>query len=67
MKNLVPILMLELYERIAVDTKKQFHYDKHTNLWAWTAKGFYPTGDDFEFESRYDALVNSVEPYTNHN
>lgn len=52
---------LERYEQIAKDIKKEFHYEKSTGLWHWSDRDKEFWSDDFN--SRFDALKDAVEPY----
>jgi hypothetical protein len=58
---------IEELEQIAQDTKKRFSYSKSEGTWAW-----YDSDEDDQvdawhtgFETRFDALVDAVEPYLN--
>lgn len=58
-------LLVERMELIAQDTKKVFSYARHSGTWSWANKD---EADDLEswhdgFGTRYDALVDAVEPY----
>ncbi len=57
----------ETLERMAVDLKKEFTYDKHAGTWAW-----YDRGDEDDpdarcagFATRKAALLDALEPYLN--
>ena len=61
----IPLDRQEKAERIAIDTKKQFAYDKHQGLWFW-----YHKEDEADianwscgFQTRKQALMDAVEPY----
>lgn len=57
----ISMARLERLEKIAKDTKKEFHYNIHTGEWAWSNR------DEKDwlsgFPTRFDALVDSVFPY----
>lgn len=56
--------MLEQMELIAVDTRKQFYYDKASGLWSWYNRDENtPDGYHNGFATRFKALMDAVEPY----
>ena len=56
---------LERYERIAADTKKECHYNKHTGYWFWCHRGDGMIPEATGFTSRLEALLDAIEPYLN--
>lgn len=58
--NTAQLNKLERCERIAVDIKKSFHYNKHTDKWNWQDSEGFAYG---EFNTRMEALYDAVEPY----
>jgi len=56
---------LERYERIAADTKKECHYNKHTGYWFWCHRGDGMIPEATGFASRLEALLDAIEPYLN--
>jgi hypothetical protein len=52
---------LEEMELIAMDTKKEFTYNKHTGEWFWADKGSELLVGSFK--TRLEALQDAVEPY----
>ena len=59
--NTAQLNKLERCERIAVDIKKSFHYNKYTGKWSWEHDGIIHGG----FDTRMEALYDAVEPYLN--
>ena len=54
---------IERHELIAVDTHKAFSYDKSTGFWSWYDRD-EPETLYGVFNSRLEALIDAVEPYT---
>lgn len=55
---------IERHELIAVDTHKAFSYDKATGFWTWYDRD-EPETLYGRFNSRLEALIDAVAPYTN--
>jgi hypothetical protein len=54
---------LEEMELIAMDTKKEFVYDKHKGEWLWGNRGDVYQDYFGGFKTRLEALKDAVEPY----
>jgi len=61
----VSLAQLERFEQIADDIKKVFAFNKHEGTWSWADKDEVvdPELHHGPFPTRFDALVDAVEPY----